>query len=462
MAGTAEAYFGTEASQGIASLDRAALFLEGNDELLNFYDTQRKRVQKFADSYLQDAAEPVVTMISAGSTTTTPAVAATRRGFQDFRRMQVLVQGWKTFNNNDYRDHAMQMILDWADINIPTGHPINQTHFEGLHYALKDLAPNGTNGQFTTTDYNTRVKPWLEAIRDATIAWAFPPEPGGGTLLYGNHYAHHYMQLYMCYRSLGDTTAASAMLPTVDTFATQNFPFGNPLITYPLTHTITGLNQASKWFEINADYTTRYTAGITFNIIGSTGNNNTYTVASNATFIGGKTRIVVTGTIPSAVVDGSIQEIFQTPPHQMPRVATNAGESIDFIRRDAFHYHTYDLQPWITLALAEGTNRFETKLTQAWDWWWAKVLDVADLHTEFTNSSDDFDQLRWEGSRSEYLQPGTFWMPDEAARTIFLWYQYKLTLNPSYPVNDAILAMGIRSDRISTEWPYWFRFVLGV
>ncbi len=309
MAGVAEAYFGAEAIQGIASLDRAALFLEGNDEFLNFYDTQRKRVQKFADSYLQDAAEPVVTMISAGSTTTTPAVAATRRGFQDFRRMQVLVQGWKTFNNNDYRDHAMQMILDWADTNIPTGHPINQTHFEGLHYALKDLAPNGTPGQFTTTDYNTRVKPWLEAIRDVTVAWAFPPEPGGGTLLYGNHYAHHYMQLYMCYRSLGDTASASAMLTTVDTFATENFPFGNPAITYPLTHTITGLNQASKWFEINADYTTRYTTGITFNIIGSTGNNGTYTVASNATFIGGKTRIVVTGTIPSAVVDGSIHSI---------------------------------------------------------------------------------------------------------------------------------------------------------
>jgi hypothetical protein len=252
------------------------------------------------------------------------------------------------------------------------------------------------------------------------------------------------------------------MLSTVDTFATQNFPFGNTLVTYPLTHTITGLNQASKWFEINADYTTRYTTGITFNITGSTGNNGTYTVASNATFIGGKTRIVVTQTIPSGVVSGSIQEIFQTPPHQMPRAATDPGESIDFIRRDSFHYHTYDLQPWITLALAEGTNRYETKLTQAWDWWWNKVLDVNDLHTEFTNSSDDFDQLRWEGSRSEYLQPNTFWMPDEAARTIFLWYQYKLTLNPSYSINDAILAMGFRSDRMPTEWPYWFRFVLGV
>ena len=114
MGGKAEAYFGLEGAQPIASLPRADLFLEDNDELLNFYDTQRKRVQKFADSYLQDAAKPVVTMISAGSTTKTPEVSATRRGFQDFRRMQVLVQGWKTFYNEDYRNHAMQMILDWA------------------------------------------------------------------------------------------------------------------------------------------------------------------------------------------------------------------------------------------------------------------------------------------------------------------------------------------------------------
>lgn len=462
MAGKAEAYFGAEGAQPIASLPRATLFLEGNDELLNFYDTQRKRVQKFADSYLQDKAKPVETLISAGSTTTTPAVAATRRGFQDFRRMQILLQGWKTFDNLDYRDHLIQMILDWADTNVPNGHPINQTHFEGLHLCLRDLAPNGTAGQFSTTDWNTRVKPWLEAIRDATVAWAFPPEPGGGTLLYGNHYTHHYMQLYMCYKSLGDTASASALLTSVDTHLTQNFPFGNALITYPLTHVIVGLNQGSKWFEINGDYTTRYLTGITFNVSGSTGNNGLYTCASNSTFIGGKTRITVVQSIPNATVDGNVVEIFQTPPHQMPRAATDVGESIDFIRRDAFHYHTYDVQPWLALCLDEGTNRYETKMTQAWDWWWNKVLDVNDLHNEFTNSSDDFDQLRWEGSRSEYLQPGTFWMPDEAARTICLYYQYKLTLNPSYVVNDAILAMALRSDRIPTEWAYWFRFTLGV
>ncbi len=301
MGGKAEYYFGTEGSQPIGSLDRAALFLEGNDELLNFYDTQRKRVQKFADSYLQDAANPVVTMISAGSTTTTPEVAKTRLGFQDFRRMQVLVQGWKTFNNTDYRDHAMQMILDWADINIPNGHPINQTHLEGLHYALRDLAPNGTAGEFTTTDYNTRVKPWLELIRDASEAWAFPPEPGGGTLLYGNHYTHHYMQLYMCYRSLGETASASALLTSVDTHATENFPFGNSSITYPQVFTIVSLNQGSKWYEFTGNETSRFVTGVTFNVISSTGNNGLYTCASNSSFIGGKTRVFVSETISSAI-----------------------------------------------------------------------------------------------------------------------------------------------------------------
>jgi hypothetical protein len=462
MAGVAEAYFGAESLQPIATLDRAALFLSDNDELFNFYDTQRKRIQKFADSYLQDRAKPVVTLISAGSTTTTPQVAATRRGFQDFRRMQILVQAWKTFNDTEYRDHAMQMILDWADINVPNGHPINQTHFEGLHYALKDLAPDGTPGQFTPTDYNTRVKPWLEAIRDASVAWGFPPEPGGGTLLYGNHYTHHYMQLYMCYRSLGDTTSASALLTTIDTHATENFPFGNSAITYPDVYAVTALNQGSKWYEITGNFTSRFTTGITFNIVSSTGNNGLYTCSVNSTFVSGKTRITVSESIPSAVADGSVSEIFQTPPHQMPRAATDVGESIDFIRRDSFHYHTYDVQPWLTLAIAEGTSRYQTLMEDAWDWWWTKVLDVLDLHTEFTNSSDDFDQLRWLGSRSEYLQPGTFWIPDEAARTICLYYLYQLTLNPSYPVNDALLAMALRSDRISTEWAYWFRFILGV
>lgn len=381
MGGMIETYLGSEASQPIASLPVEELIVISDNTVMNFYDTQRKRCQKFAETVLGSSANPVQTLTSAGETVVTDAVKATRLGFQDFEKMQLAVQWWKISGDTDYRDHAMQMILEWADLNIPTGHPINQTKFVGLHLALQDLAPNGTPGEFSSTDYNTRVKPWLELIRDATLAWSFAPEPGGGTLQYGNHYTHAYQQLLMCYRSLGDTSAFNDLLDEIDIHATFSFPFGN----------------------------------------------------------------------------GSV-----TVPDDMPYEAEAPGQSIDFIRRDAFHYQNYNLQPWLNIAITEGTDRYESLVTNAFEWLWDKVLDNSDLHKEFTNSDDEFDDLRWEGSHSEYLQPETFWMLDEGMRVIMMYYQYRWSLGSSPTVNDGLIALAMRGDKISSEWPYWIRFTLGV
>lgn len=462
MAGVGESYFGLESTQPIATLPIAELAVTSDNTRLNFYDTQRKRCQKFAESFIQDDAKPVETLVSAGSTTITPKVAASRRGFQDFRRMQILVQWWKISGDTAYRDHAMKMILDWADLNVPDGHPINQTHWEGLHIVLEDLAPQGTAGEFTTSDYNTRLKPWLQAIRTATENWPFPPEPGGGTLIFGNHFTHHYMQLLLCLQSLGDTSAFNALLSIIDDHATENFPFGNSAVDYPENFSIVTINQGSQYFEINVDKSSNFVNGIQFNITGSTGNDGTYTCNGASTFTGGNTRIFVNESIPSSVTDGTLNEEYQPSVHWMPRAATDIGESIDFIRRDSNHYQVYDIQPWLNIAIAEGGTRYETLMDNGFNFMWERMLDPLNIHFEFTNSVDDFDELRYLGSRAEYLQPNSLWLPDEGGRVTMNYYRYKLGLNPLNTVNDAYLALAQKGDRISTDWPYWIRFTLGV
>lgn len=62
---------------------------------------------------------------------------------------------------------------------------------------------------------------------------------------------------------------------------------------------------AGGTFSVVGDFTTRFFTGASFSVVGSTGNNGLYFVSSSV-FSGPNTDITVTGTIPSAVVDGQI------------------------------------------------------------------------------------------------------------------------------------------------------------
>lgn len=378
MASPGESYFGP-ASYAVTVEE---LPFVSNTAELTFWDIQRKRLLKFAETYLNGSPEPVIELVSAGTTTITPAVKSTRTAFQDFVKMQVMTQWWKVSGDVAYLNAVKTMILAWANKSylpatpIPSGrgHPINQTHFRGLHWTLRSIAPGGTRGQFTTAEYAV-VTSWLQRIKAATLGWGFPSETGGGTLTGGNHYTHHYAQYSMLLESLGDWTALASLWSVVDAHALLNFPYGT-------------------------------------------------------------------------------------------------GESIDYRRRQALHYQSYDIQPWLDIAMTEmlrtktltGTygNRYLSLVQTAMDWMWTKGMDNNDSHTEFQGSTDEFDAARWAGSHSEYLQPDSLWTPDESARTWMEYYNLQGTRNPSYVMAHGPMAVLARGDRISSCWPYWFRFVLGV
>jgi hypothetical protein len=67
---------------------------------------------------------------------------------------------------------------------------------------------------------------------------------------------------------------------------------------------IVGVNQGSKQFQVDGDQTSYFKSGDLPIMEGSTGNDRSYTLASDATFSEGKTTVTVTQTIDDDTVDG--------------------------------------------------------------------------------------------------------------------------------------------------------------
>jgi len=146
-------------------------------------------------------------------------------------------------------------------------------------------------------------------------------------------------------------------------------------------------------------------------------------------------------------------------PDDMPRAATDPGESIDYIRRDALHYHQYDLEPWLEIAILSG-DRYRAKMDAAFAFGVNRLLDPGPKHYEFAASTDPFDQARWLGSHSEYLQPLAQYLPSHWARVTLSYYYYRLSLDPLFAgIDDGLIGLAARADTLSSNWAYWFRLI---
>jgi hypothetical protein len=77
------------------------------------------------------------------------------------------------------------------------------------------------------------------------------------------------------------------------------------------TFAITGVNTGAKTFTIAGDQRLWFDEAGTFTVTVSTGNNGTYTIATaGVALVGGNTVLTVTTTPPSAVADGTINDVF--------------------------------------------------------------------------------------------------------------------------------------------------------
>lgn len=446
---------------------------------ISFYNIMRKRLKKFAAQFISKGPAAVVTMKSQGQIDETdPDVIDTRDGFNELRTRLPLIAQYYVYSGSlgatadtNYRDKIKEIVLDWADTNVPTGKPIDETNFELLiEVAVQQIA-------LFTTDEKNRILDWLDLVAAAKEAWNFTPTGGEGKLLYGNHYTHHYKTLLKCYKALvtyntnlSNTTEATAaqtkydnLLDDIDDHAAENFPYGTVTLTYPDQHDIEYADISDDYFRVDGDQTSKFTAGDTVGVYFHEYNDGFYTVESVSYISGtGKTHIFVEEQIVDDLTAGGIiVEQFSDDDFDMPRAPVDAGESIDYIRRDSLHYQQYDLEPWLEIAITEGGTRYETLIDNAYDYMRTLMINPPRKHYEFKLSTDTFDVLRFETSHSQYLQPNSMYLLDDAARVIFAYAYYKQYITENYTQDDVMLSLGLRSGILDRYWYYLFRWIFG-
>jgi multidrug resistance efflux pump len=110
------------------------------------------------------------------------------------------------------------------------------------------------------------------------------------------------------------------------------------------------------------------------------------------------------------------------------------GSTFDYEERNALHYHVYDLEAWLEIALLEQKYRDETK--QAFDFLTNK-LNGDDVHNQFVGSKQAIDEKR-ANAGFEYARRGGDYRPEEAEKAILLYATVNnIPLNQAIPSKDA-------------------------
>ena len=104
------------------------------------------------------------------------------------------------------------------------------------------------------------------------------------------------------------------------------------------------------------------------------------------------------------------------------------GSGVDFKLRDALHYHAYNLEPLLTLAIivkrATGVDYYsyvsgkQTSIKKSTEWFLPYVSGEK-THAEFVNSTVKFDRDRAKNGEADYV-PGTLFNPKNGIKALSL------------------------------------------
>ena len=129
---------------------------------------------------------------SAGVTDqSSPEFATSRRAFQDADNFLFLAMAYRLTGKSGYRESALAIVNAWAQVNQPTGQPIDETRLETFLWGLDLLGPEADNAP---------VRAWLERWSAATHAYSFGPKTESN-----NHMTHHLKIALMLDKYLGRT-----------------------------------------------------------------------------------------------------------------------------------------------------------------------------------------------------------------------------------------------------------------
>ncbi|MES1159436.1 MAG: alginate lyase family protein [Bacteroidota bacterium] len=150
-------------------------------------------------------------------------------------------------------------------------------------------------------------------------------------------------------------------------------------------------------------------------------------------------RLKIVGEIAFAIGDTALENYtIRGLRAQVERNLNADGSSIDFASRDALHYHVYDLEPLLKLAIvlqrATGVDYYVyqsptgSSIKKSVDWL-LPYLNGQKTHAEFVNSTVAFDQQRAKNNEADY-KAGSLFDPKNGVKTLTLAARFDKTLLP--------------------------------
>lgn len=140
-------------------------------------------------------------------------------------------------------------------------------------------------------------------------------------------------------------------------------------------------------------------------------------------------RLKIVGMIAYVINDADYKKyVDEDLKRQLQKNLMPDGSSIDFKLRDALHYHVYDLEPLLRLAIvlkrATGVDVYATTAENGASIkksveWVVPYITGEKTHGEFVNSTVKFDLARAKNGEAEY-KAGTLWNPKNGFKTLAL------------------------------------------
>ena len=292
-------------------------------------------LKRAADKALNDKPNPIRVIQGEGKLKTDPLAIKTRESLGDMRKMYFFAYTFASTGDTQYADKAREFILAWAQQNMPTGNPIDETTLDDLFFAF-DL----TQSQFSPAEKKS-AQTWMRKVADTQIAIGMIHARKGDGISKNNWQSHRLKIVGL----IGYTLAEKKYID----YAIESF---------------------KKQIEVNL---------------------------------------------------------------------RPDGSSIDFHERDALHYHCYDVEPLLELAIAaynNGTNLYTYKSKSGASLeksikFLMPFCSGEKKHPEFVKSTVAFDHKRAESGDENY-KAGHLFDPKKGGRSLELAAAFDKNLSEVY------------------------------
>lgn len=172
----------------------------------------RARLLHAANSDLAVPPAPVETLRSAGVVDPQDRqLIATRRAFQDANHAVTLALAYRFSGDARYLQSLSRLFSAWAQVNKPTGHPIDETRLDGLLWAY-----DAVRCALPAADANTFER-WLMTLQEKKAQWQFGPSSQRNNLR-----THHLKMRLLLARALNDASLLTALTAEAEAHARIN------------------------------------------------------------------------------------------------------------------------------------------------------------------------------------------------------------------------------------------------